>query len=92
MNTWVRVIRFKSLTGLLPVYILYRKYERLQSEVDKSNDKSSELSALEKELNAKEEEIKTIIGLYKEVRAIIEHVTHFAGMHILFSTISRKNR
>jgi len=42
--------------------------------VDKSNDKSlaKELSTLEKELNVKEEEINAVIGLYKEVRAIIE--------------------
>ncbi|XP_077264067.1 uncharacterized protein LOC143898447 isoform X2 [Temnothorax americanus] len=48
------------------------KYERLQLEVDKSNDKSlaKELSALEKELNAKEEEINAVVGLYKEVMAL----------------------
>jgi len=47
----------------------------LQSEVDKSNDKSlaKELSVLEKELNAKEEEINTVVGLYKEVRVIIKY-------------------
>lgn len=56
-------------------FLIYRKYERLQSEVNKSNDKSltKELSALEKELNAKEEEINAVIGLYKEVRTIIEY-------------------
>ncbi|XP_039311627.1 uncharacterized protein LOC105202730 isoform X3 [Solenopsis invicta] len=45
------------------------KYERLQSQVDKSSDKSltNELSAMEKELNAKEEEINAVVGLYKEV-------------------------
>lgn len=39
----------------------------------KSNNKSlaKELSAMEKELNVKEEEINVVIGLYKEVRAII---------------------
>ncbi|XP_012056612.1 PREDICTED: uncharacterized protein LOC105619703 [Atta cephalotes] len=49
-----------------------KKYERLQSEVDKSNDKSlaKELSTLEKELNVKEEEINAVIGLYKEVMAL----------------------
>ncbi|KYN05777.1 hypothetical protein ALC62_03256, partial [Cyphomyrmex costatus] len=48
------------------------KYERLQSEVDKSNDKSlaKELSALEKELNVKEEEINAVISLYKEVMTL----------------------
>jgi len=70
-------------------YILYRKYERLQSEVNKSNDKSlvKELSALEKELNAKEEEINAVIGLYKEVRAIIVFM-HSTGMHIVFNDIA----
>lgn len=58
------------------MFLIYRKYERLQSEVNKSNDKSlaKELSALEKELNAKEEEINAVIGLYKEVRGIIEYL------------------
>ncbi|XP_011872993.1 PREDICTED: uncharacterized protein LOC105564867 [Vollenhovia emeryi] len=48
------------------------KYERLQSEVDRSNDTSlaKELSALEKELNAKEEEINAVVGLYKEVMTL----------------------
>lgn len=45
----------------------------MQSEVEKSNDKSlaKELSAMEKELGVKEEEINAVIGLYREVRAII---------------------
>ncbi|KYM79889.1 hypothetical protein ALC53_09594 [Atta colombica] len=49
-----------------------KKYEKLQLEVDKSNDKSlaKELSTLEKELNVKEEEINAVIGLYKEVMAL----------------------
>ncbi|XP_018361531.1 PREDICTED: uncharacterized protein LOC108760214 isoform X2 [Trachymyrmex cornetzi] len=49
-----------------------KKYERLRSEVDKSNDKSlaKELSALEKELNVKEEEINAVVGLYKEVMTL----------------------
>ncbi|KYQ57596.1 hypothetical protein ALC60_03558 [Trachymyrmex zeteki] len=48
------------------------KYERLRSEVDKSNDKSlaKELSALEKELNVKEEEINAVVNLYKEVMTL----------------------
>ena len=43
--------------------------------MDKSNDKSlaKELSTLEKELSVKEEEINTVVGLYKEVRTIIEY-------------------
>lgn len=41
--------------------------------MEKSKDKSlaKELSAMEKELNIKEEEINAVIGLYKEVRDII---------------------
>lgn len=48
-----------------------RKYEKLQSEAGKTDDKSlkRELSDLEKELNVKEEEINAVIGIYKEVRA-----------------------
>lgn len=61
--------------------------------MDKSNDKSlaKELSVLEKELNAKEEEINAVVGLYKEVRAIVEYVIYFStGMHTLFSMTLRK--
>lgn len=87
------IIKFKSLTRTAN-YVLCRKYERLQSEVDKSDDKSlaKNLSALEKELNAKEEEINTVVGLYKEVRAI-EYAMYSTGMHPLFSMIlQKKNR
>lgn len=62
--------------------------------MDKSNDKSlaKKLSALEKELNAKEEEINAVVGLYKEVRAIIEYAMYSADMHPLFSMILQKNK
>lgn len=55
--------------------------------MDKSNDKSlaKELSVLEKELNAKEEEINTVVGLYKEVRVIIK-----CAIHTLLSMTLRK--
>lgn len=45
----------------------------MQSEIEKSNDKSlmKELSIMEKELNIKEEEINAVISLYKEVRIAI---------------------
>lgn len=42
----------------------------MQLELEKTDNKSlaQELSALEKELNVKEEEINAVIGLYKEVK------------------------
>lgn len=85
------IVKFRSSTRT-GSYVLYRRYERLQSEMDKTNDKSlaKELSALEKELNAKEEEINAVVGLYKEVRAIIEYVMYFAGKRPLFSMTLQK--
>jgi len=63
---------------------LYRKYEKLQSEVDKrANDAClKELSTLEKELNIKEEEINAVISLYKEVRFVINIIDAF-GKYII---------
>ncbi|KAL6260598.1 hypothetical protein P5V15_008119 [Pogonomyrmex californicus] len=65
------------------MFLICRKYEKLQSEVDKSNDKAlaKELSILEKELSAKEEEINAVIGLYKEVRLIL---LYSCLLHILY--------
>jgi hypothetical protein len=58
---------------------LYRRYEKLQAEVDKrSNDVSlKELSILEKELNVKEEEINAVISLYKEVKFVTNIIDAF---------------
>lgn len=63
------------MCAFFPKSLIHRRYEKLQSEVEKrSNDASltKELSVLEKELNVKEEEIGAVIGLYKEVRSILE--------------------
>ncbi|XP_020296451.1 structural maintenance of chromosomes protein 3 homolog isoform X2 [Pseudomyrmex gracilis] len=53
-----------------------KKYEKLLSEVEKSNDKSvaKKLSVLEKELNVKEKEINAMIGLCKEVMVLKQQV------------------
>lgn len=57
--------------------------------MEKSNDKSlaKELSAVEKELNVKEEEINAVIGLYKEVRAIksMLNAFHINNIYIYIS-------
>lgn len=47
----------------------FRKYEKLQIELEKSNDKKleGEVLQLEKELSIKEDEINAVINLYKEV-------------------------
>lgn len=61
--------------------------------MDKSDDKSlaKELSVLETELNAKEEEINTVVGLYKEVRVIIKYAMYTSmGMHIIFTTLRKQ--
>ncbi|XP_014487962.1 PREDICTED: uncharacterized protein LOC106751555 isoform X2 [Dinoponera quadriceps] len=48
------------------------RYEKLQSEVENSDDATlpGELSTLEKELHVKEEEIVAVIDLYKEVTSL----------------------
>lgn len=60
-------------------FFIFRKYEKLQSEIEKSNNDKAlakELSIMERELSTKEEEINAVIGLYKEVRLLYKYLGH----------------
>ncbi|XP_012216078.2 putative leucine-rich repeat-containing protein DDB_G0290503 [Linepithema humile] len=70
------------------------KYEKLQSELGKTDDKSlvRELSTLEKELNVKEEEINAVVGLYKEVMTLKQQmkILHDKNSLVCIATESAK--
>ncbi|XP_032671194.1 uncharacterized protein LOC116844139 [Odontomachus brunneus] len=68
------------------------RYEKLQSEVAKSNDANlpKELSTLEKQLHVKEGEINAVISLYKEVMSLKQQMKmlHERGSLVRVATVS----